>query len=79
MKLGNLIRTGSGFIINNLSHHKKDLNNIYFGIDLNYDACLVTKIQSDFCKTNVNVINSNGLRGLNGLKNKVDIMIFNPV
>jgi len=71
--------TGSGFIINNLSHNLNENSNVYYGIDINNDACKVTKFQSKKHETNVEVINSNGLSGLQGLIGFVDIFIFNPV
>ena len=79
LKLGKLIRIGSGFVLNNISHNMQKNSNIYFGIDINMDACLVTSVQSGNHQTGVNIINTDGFQSLDGLKGKIDVLIFNPV
>lgn len=77
---------GSGFIIGNIALNQKDyFKNHYLAIDINFDACYLTKKVSDYYNLTIDTVNADGLSGLKyystksiRLMNSIDVLIFNP-
>ena len=84
-RLGKVNSIGSGFISNNLLEYVKEKYPqyspyfIFYAIDLNKDSCEFSQKYFNSCKNSVEIVNTDLLSGLSGLKGKVDVMIFNPV
>ena len=85
-------RSGSGYVINNVIHSLKRLNeaeetsqnegNVEKAIlglasDINYDACFFTKKLADYYKTGVQVYNTDLLNAVE--RHPIDVLICNPV
>ncbi|KAM3144199.1 hypothetical protein pb186bvf_003661 [Paramecium bursaria] len=71
---------GTGILIGSLIHELNKQNKsplISLAIDINYDACIVSQKTFDNNQIKCEIINTNGLQGLNK-KFKFDVAIFNP-
>lgn len=74
------IGPGSGLVINFLANHLKDANKTaFFASDINKNACLATLKTSSKNNNYINIVNCDLLEPLiDRLKNKIDILLFNP-
>jgi methylase of polypeptide subunit release factors len=72
---------GSGYILINFANFLKTqkLNCNYFGVDININSCAFSRDYGKYNNIEIEVINTNNFKSLQGLKKNIDILILNPV